>query len=321
MSRLPPAKAIIALEAVVRTGGVSAAADELCVTHSAISKQIAQLEAWVGRPLFEPNRRQMIPTSDGRRLSEAAGMAWALIAAAVDEIDKRQKEKPLRVIAPATFAMRWLLPRLPALKKEMFATEIEVRQTHTGEDWLDIPFDVVIRRGGRCPDGFEQNPLMTEDLALVAKSGVIDRVDFASLESIASLPFLEAKTRPGELSSWLHAHGIKPLREAMAFPHFYIALEAALAGHGALVAPKLVVEDLLTRGDLRQVQSSRNIPGPQYWGALHPSTKNHANGKAFLLWLQAEAERYQRWAPDGIPEGPPWRSLQGAADRLADDLI
>ncbi|RVK85008.1 LysR family transcriptional regulator [Sinorhizobium meliloti] len=289
MLRLPPPKALIALEAVVRAGSVTAAAEELCVTHSAVSKQIGQLEEWIGKPLFEPNRRQMIPTSAAQRLSEAAGMAWALIAAAVDEVSRNQQESVLRVLAPATFAMRWLLPRLPETHRELPSTRIRVRQTHTPESWQDIPFDVVVRRGGRCPAQFQATTLFTEDLALVATPGVVEKLDLREAAVLSNLPLLEAETRPGELASWLRAAGVAPARRAMTFPHFYIALEAALAGHGALVAPTLVVEDLLYRGDLCDVSPVHHVPGPTYWVALDSNGPNVAEGRAFVSWLERAA--------------------------------
>src|SRR3546814_13968466 len=93
---------------------VTAAAAELSVTHSAVSKQLALLEDWLGQPLFAEKRRGMIPTAAMGCLCEAARSAFDQLQAAVDEVSSGSvSTAPLRVIAPATLARRWLIPRLP----------------------------------------------------------------------------------------------------------------------------------------------------------------------------------------------------------------
>src|SRR5262245_57805004 len=167
---LPPARAVIALECVVRTGSVTAAAEELCVTQSAVSKQIAALEAWLGQPLFNVNRRRMIPTKAARHLADAAAVAWGVLSAAVDEIGRRGSTAVLQILAPATFAMRWLLPRLASFQTEFPDIKVSVRQTHTPENWLEMPFDVVIRRGGSSPPSLSTEVFLRENLVLVAQA-------------------------------------------------------------------------------------------------------------------------------------------------------
>src|SRR3546814_8616898 len=109
--KVPPLKSILAFESVIRLGNVTKAANELFVTHGAISKQIAALEDWLGRPLFEPNRKQMRPLPDA--------VAWAqTLAQLLDTLDSSaspmrgdQRARPLQVIAPSTLATRWRISR------------------------------------------------------------------------------------------------------------------------------------------------------------------------------------------------------------------
>ncbi|QRM33023.1 LysR substrate-binding domain-containing protein [Microvirga sp. VF16] len=269
---------------------MTAAAEELCVTHSAVSKQIRQIEDWIGQPMFEPNRRQMNPTPAARRISEAAGMAWALIAAAIDHVSRSRQETELKVIAPATFAMRWLLPRLPDFNSSTPSTKIQIRQTHTPEDWLTMPFDVTIRRGGRCPAQFEPVTLLSEQLALVAAPSVVEDLDASDPKALANLVYVEAETRPGELPSWLRHADVTPAHGILRFPHFYIALEAALAGQGAIVAPMLVVEELLHKDLLCDLTPAHRVPGPTYWAAVNPASRNAVAGRVFISWLERMAK-------------------------------
>ena len=113
---LPPLNSI-ALEAVVRHGSVTTAAAELCVTHGAISKQLASLEEWLGLQLFLDNRRRMVPTDAALTLAEGTSVGLEAIEASLAAIRPAGRTAPeandavFQIIAPATFAMHWLIPR------------------------------------------------------------------------------------------------------------------------------------------------------------------------------------------------------------------
>lgn len=288
--QLPPLKALAALESVVRTGSVSAAAEELCVTHSAVSKQIGSLEAWIGQPLFAGNRRQMLPTHDAERLVEAADKAFGLIADALEEMQEGRSGAVLQVIAPSTFAMRWLLPRLPEFQAGDPSIKVRVRQTHTPEHWLGISFDVAIRRGGRIPRELSVVRFLDEQLGLVVSPRLLDRDGTGQAVRAADLPLLEAETRPGELTGWMSAAGVSiQAGGATRFPHFYIALEAALAGQGALVAPIVVLQELLAKGELVEPWPAIRVAGPGYKVAYAASDPQVENAEAFVAWLVRSA--------------------------------
>ena len=285
---LPSPRAVIALESVVRNGSVTAAAAELGVTQSAVSKQLTSLECWIGCPLFEPDRRQMIPTPAARRLADAAGVAWGVLAAAVDEVARRPKGWSLRVIAPATFAMRWLLPRLPAFHAGSPAIKVSVRQTHTPESWLDLPFDVAIRRGDQPSARLATTTFLREDLILVAAA----RSGLGEIDRLGEMPLLEADTRPGELSAWLVAARTRLGEQAIPkrvrptrFAHFYIALEAALQGQGLLVAPSVVVGNLVDEGALDVLFPQISVPGRPYWLGFDPQGPKVEAVQQFSGWL------------------------------------
>ncbi|QPB24510.1 LysR substrate-binding domain-containing protein [Rhizobium sp. 007] len=289
---LPPPRALIALETVVRTGSVTAAADELCVTQSAISKQVAILEEWFGQPLFEENRRRMAPSPAARRLAQVTGEAFDTIAAVAQEMAPRLIRKPLNIIAPASFAMRWLLPKLPMFEAAFPDIDVSVRQTHTPENWQVLPFDVVIRRGEILPEALSPEPLLSEELILVAKTGSA----WCHLDDLDGVPFMKAETRPGELSSWLkeaRRNGVAGApsdeRNAARFSHFYIALEAVLAGRGVLVVSNVVVADLVADGSLTPVLPHVRASGSTYWIGSEPRCSHSEQAQQFRHWLQTMA--------------------------------
>lgn len=278
----------MALESVVRTGSVTAAGAELSVTHGAISKQLGVLEEWAGMPLFEGDRRRLRPTLAAQTLARAADEAWNLIAAAAEEIAARDIYVILHVTAPTTFAMRWLIPRLPRFHALHPGVKVSMRQTEEIERWIDMPFDIAIRRGGQVPVQFQSTPLLTESACLVAAPKLVGsgrKVD------LRDLPLLRAESRSGQLQSWLTMAGLpKSLANgARSLPHLYIALEAALSGEGALVAPVNLLPDLLSSRALVVVRPEVALRGPEYRLVYGQRTARSAAGIAFLDWVLRES--------------------------------
>jgi len=277
----------VAFESVVRHKSVTKAAEELHVTHGAISKQLAILEDWIGRPLFSNNRRQMEPTGHAFLLAEAAEEAWKLIEDAVGKVQERHDGIVLQVLAPSTFAMRWLIPRLWSFAADRQKIRIELRQTHSLENWLEIPFDVAIRTENELPEHLVATPILRDRLTLAIAPGAPESAIIRKPSDLANCHLLRAATRPGELEAWLEAAGLpqSAAAEATTLPHFYLALEAALAGAGALVCPLRTVSDLFSKSELKEPMPQLRIPGPVYTAVYDPLAP-HADGAGmFVRWL------------------------------------
>lgn len=287
--RLPPLRMIATFEALARLGSRSAAAAELNVTLGAIGKQLRALEQWVGVPLFEGDARDPVMTLAGRQLAQAATAGMDTILAGLEQISPRTEAVELRILAPATFAMNWLMPRLHRLERLQPRFRVSVRPTHTGEDWLPLPHDAAIRRDGFVPAGYAAEPLLREQLTAVA-SPQIDTAE-ASPETV---PLLESRSRPGDLDRWLAAAGVERLGlPRRSFAHFYIAYEAALAGEGLLVAPSLI-----TAADMKSGRLSVRWPGVAVPGVHYTFTYPNGCGMRdlvvpFLMWLREELAQPQ----------------------------
>ena len=288
---VPPLKALVALECVVRHGSVSLAADELCVTHGAVSKQLTSLSAWVGQPLFADNRRRMVPTPEALRLAHGVNLGLREIYDVIDEVCGTPPEEPLlRVIAPATLAMYWLIPRLPALQHSALLVRADVRYTHTLDAWQELSFDVAIRSDQDVPATYEQAVIMQDRLGLVA-SPEIASAGLRGSDLATRLPLFESSTRPGELDKWLAAAGLErdDFARIESFDHNYVAIEAALSGQGAVVAPLAVVGNHLRRGSLVQIMPETTAPGPEFTAVHDPHAVSARHARAFIAWLIAQA--------------------------------
>ncbi|MGQ4273840.1 LysR family transcriptional regulator [Terrihabitans sp. B22-R8] len=299
--RLPPLKSLIFLESVVRTGSVTAAADELSITHSAISKQLSQLEAWVGTPLFVEKRKGMIPTAEIARIADLLGNIFDDIQDAFDGVrPARVPAAIVRVIAPATFAMRWLIPKLPEFHTPQQSVDTMVRPTHTNDNWLDMPFDVAIRRGGIIPVQFSPQDLFSETLSLVVSARLFAEKGAVPRERMSEFGLLDVATRPGELKAWLKAAGLPGslARQASKPPHFYIGLDTMFAGRGALVVPTFLVEDQLLRGEIIEPFPEIRVDGPLYQIFTNPTSREPDKATAFVDWIRSSVPAQRKPGSD-----------------------
>lgn len=288
--KLPSFRSLTVIAAVVRHQSFTAASHELHVTPSAVSKQVAQIEAWLGVSLFDRVGGAALALPEARRLARAVDQASELLAQAVAEIRPERSRGTLRVAAPATFAMRWLIPRLWTFSASHPGVSVDVTPTHAHDELAEVSYDVAIRQGPALPPDAKARRIMADALGLVMAPQLL-RSRRAGHVDLRRVAFLESDSRPGELDRWLGhaAPDLVPVRPPRRFPHFYIALEAALSGEGALVAPVVTIADLLERGHLCEPLPERRVPGGEvlaFSAPGHPPTRESA---AFLTWLESMA--------------------------------
>lgn len=286
--KAPSLRMIATFEALARLGSRTAAAAELNVTTGAIGKQIRALEQWLGVPLFETDARDPVMTLAGRQLAQAVTAGMDMIRAGLEQVSPPfAGSVELRVLAPATLAMTWLVPRLHRFEQVEPRYRIRVQATHTGEDWVTIPHDAAIRRDGFVPSGHVSEILQRERLTAVAAPGLA-----APGMPPDALPLLESRSRPGDLDRWLAAAGVERLGlPRRSFTHFYIAYEAALAGLGLLVAPTLITQADVEAGRLARPWESTVVLGATY-ALVHPIGSDRRDHVAPLrAWLREEFAR------------------------------
>ena len=282
--RLPSLNALRAFEAAGRHGRMTLAADELNVTHSAISRHIQHLEEVLGVSLFEGPKNRL-------RLTEAGQTLLPGLVAAFDQIDMSVRsvadtvDGALDVSCPGTFTMRWLIPRLYRFQAEH--PDIDVRLTASSRpvDFSRDGFDVAIRVGtAPWPDGADVIPLFPE------QTGPVVAPSLAS--TVSGLPVLHTKTRLRAWGDWLTRSGIAieggPRVE---YEHFYFMLEAASAGLGVCVAPWPYVSDDIRFGRLMAPYGF--LESGHEYVALRRARRNRKSA-LFCEWLHSEAETYAR---------------------------
>ncbi len=264
--------AIRAFEAAARRGSFKAAANELSVTASAVSRLIRQLEEASGVPLFERLHRQVKLTEPGLVFSDNVRASLARLRSAGEILTREIKGQPFTIAAPATFLLRWLIPRQSDLQAQLGVTPIHLATWDNVPDLADPTITMFISVGALSHvEGARYVHLMPERFGLVVSPLRLEQ--YPTLEAcLADIPRLVPKSRPRIWESWVAEGGANPpfsgIRE---YERMHFTMDAAEAGVGSAIAPVDVIRDSIDAGRLitpfgaiRRVGTYRIYVPPRY---------------------------------------------------------
>ncbi|PRG04623.1 transcriptional regulator [Burkholderia multivorans] len=293
--RLPPLNSLRAFEAAARLGSFTLAADELCVTHGAISRHVQQLETWLGKPLFERLNRRVVLTDAGRAYLAEVGASFDRIALATAQQFGQGQQRVLRVNAPATFSLRWLVPKLSSFQVAHPTIEVRLSTSNEPIDKLRDSADLIIRGGPQTIDGYVADEFLSEVRLPVCAPKLLERTPLRTPADLANFTLLHAATYPGMWPEWLVAAGCPNLapRHALTLEHFYLTLQGALDGLGVAMGPIALVADDIADGRLVQPFSGPALPAWRYFTYVSATRIDDEAVRAFRDWLKlaGRAER------------------------------
>jgi len=283
---LPPLNALRAFEAFGRRGRMTLAADELCVTHGAISRQIRQLEDHLGVALTEGPRNRLALTETGLTLARALTQALDQIEAALPQ---PAGDGTLVVSCLPTFAIKWLIPRLPGFVAAHPEIPVRIVESNGPFDFRADGVDLAIRMrlpGAPPSPDSDVAPFLKHAVGPVASPGLAAQVH--DLESLAGLPRLHTRTFLESWAEWEAAAGLvlPPAAVNREFDHYFYMLEAAAAGLGVALSPFAFVENDLAAG--RLVAPLGLVPGQAEVCALTPRGRASRAARRFRDWLVAQ---------------------------------
>ena len=308
--RLPSLNALRAFEAFARHGRMTLAADELCVTHGAISRQIRQLEDQLGVALTEGPRSRLRMTPDGLKLAQALSPAFDQIEAAVPR-PPHVGPRPLVVSCLPTFAMKWLIPRLPRFQAAHPEIPVRVAESNGPFDYRADGIDLAIRMrtvGEAYPGDSHVTPFMDHFHGPVMSPALATSVG-TSLAAICALPRLHTRTFPQSWSDWarkMPGDLPEPVSQ-QEFDHYFYLIEAAAAGLGVAIGPWAFVQRDLASGRLNAPLGF--VAGEASVVALTPVGGAADMAICFRDWLVEEG----RSTP--MPPTPPEAACDSAAGR------
>ena len=261
-----PLETLRGFEAAARTGSFSAAAEYLNVTHGAISRQIAKLEAWLGLKLFERGARGVSLTLEGQRLYLRTSEAFALIADNTDRWSEPRGAAVVRLTSIPSISGLWLMPRLHLLENGATKLRIVLDVDNRQADLADEGIDLSIRCGrGKIP-GRISVQLFEEHCFPVASPALAAKIGKGGPERLLRYPLIhDLDASPWR--AWFAANGMdyRPRPEDRRFEDYNLVLDAAAHGLGiALARPPLTV-DQLASGRIVTADERTALNPVSYW--------------------------------------------------------
>jgi LysR family glycine cleavage system transcriptional activator len=286
-----------AFEAAARYLSFNQAAEELCVTPSAISHQIKALEQYLELPLFYRNRRRV-------ELTPAAEKYLLTIQQALDDIDaatRRLMSNPnagavTLSVAPA-FLTRWLMPRLSSFQELYPDVELRLRASNAEVDFNQSDIDMAVRFGSGDWKDTQAQFLMGMAVVPICSPSLLKRSEpLNTPEDMRAYTLIHVSTRMDEWRSWLRAAGVeyKGFGKDLRFSSTSLATGAAMEGLGIALADRHLVAKELERGEL-VIPFDISLESQSAFYLVAPSKRSFSYSmKAFERWvldeLAAEAD-------------------------------
>jgi len=286
--KLPPLNALPAFEATVRLGSMSAAAEELGRTHGAVSKQLAHLSELAGVDLFQKDGSGVKLTQEGKLFAETVRPVLTELETGWRTLRQRADSPVLDIGISATFAMRWLMPRMPRFYQRHPEAQVNFRmngKVRVSNEEVDalLTWDRL-----RWEFGDRRDIEILGDVAF----GIVHA---PGLETEVAGRHMKVRNRcvqelPGDVWGAYGRHtGVTVEAESRtAYEHTFLVIEATLAGLGAALLEKRLIEEELSDG--RLVAPFGFLKMENGFGAILPGrARQRRLAVAFLDWLKEEA--------------------------------
>lgn len=253
MRRLPSLTALRTFEAAARHAHFGRAAQELCVTDSAVSHQIRQLEEQLGVALFEREGRQVRPSAPARRLLHSLQQAFELILDACDELRDPGSQAQLRVAVTTELAQKWLVGRLAdfAERHPQITLHLHEQPLEAQLPGAEMDLAIIYGTGPEDASGYFVRPLPTLQFFPVCSPGLFNQSPLKHPRDLARHCLLHDDQDGKTWNAWLatHAADLRPARH-LYLGHAGLTMEAAARGQGVAIGDNLTSAEDLASGRL-----------------------------------------------------------------------
>lgn len=273
------------------------AADELHLTQSAVSKQIAQLESLLRHPLFLRVRQRL-------QLTPAGALYQAEVKTILNQIDMSSRyiltygseTEILTIGTQPTFGARWLIPRLKHFTAAHPGIQLKIRSETRPFDLMQAKIDVAFFYGHGTLPGAECRELFDAEVVPVCTPGLVPDSGIPSLEDVSKQVLIQCASRPEAWHDWFSHQGFhtKNAYHGPRFDTFYMCMRAAEADCGIALVPRLLAEEELLAGKLVIPWNYAQPSDGAYFIAYSEPSAEVPKIKAFVDWAIGEATRESR---------------------------
>ena len=290
---IPSISVLRCFEAAAKHQSFTAAAEELGLTQSGVSRQVKELEDQIGATLFRREGRGIRLTQAGRSLADGVFSDLSRLRRTISQaVAAGETQEILTIAALPTFATRWLVPRLKDFKNRRANLDLMVYSRSEPFDLVEQGIDVAIHFGANDWPGAKLSPLCPEDLIVVASPALLEAYPVTKKTDIRKMPLLHMTSR-----AHLWRAFQKTVREATTnvqtgsyFDQFSLVISAAVNGMGAAILPTYLIEPELAGGDLVDLASVRDGSGHNYYLATPPGELSSPAAE-FLTWIRGQVSR------------------------------
>ncbi|WP_073251341.1 LysR substrate-binding domain-containing protein [Shimia gijangensis] len=283
---------LITFEAAARADNFSRAADHLGVTRVSVSRQITELEEFLGTKLFHRHHRTTSLTQAGRALKSSVGPALNDVAATLQQIKLGAGDTRLSVTATAAFATYWLMPRIVDFNNKYPEVELNLI---ISDKYLDLDaenVDVAIRYPDMPMTGDHITPLFQETVCPVYSPKYSPRTKLSSPEDLLNenLLSLSGRYRPGaKWPNWFRQVGLSAPRENMGVSvnTYSNMIQAAIEGQGVALGSFPLVDHCIRNGSLMKVPGAPGLTRDTFY--LVDQAGGRKNARLFCEWLLAQS--------------------------------
>jgi len=252
---LPSLNALRAFEAAARLGSVSRAAEELHVTHGAISRQLRVLEEALDQPLFTRLGRGITLTATGEQLRDRVAGAFDQLRDGWADLRRQRGETPFVLSCPSSLLARWMIPRLERLEHELPALRLHLSPEEDPLAPSHAPPDAALAIATPpWPAGWQILELAPERIGPVVSPRYVGLKQLLErgLPALHDEALLHTSSRPQAWPAWAKTNGLPrdTLHYGQGFTRLFYLLEAAVAGLGVAIAPEQLVRDDIDAGRL-----------------------------------------------------------------------
>ncbi|SFT84556.1 LysR family transcriptional regulator [Paraburkholderia aspalathi] len=284
--------AVRAFVQIARDRSVTRAAESLGITQSSVSRHLAVLETYFGAKLVERRGRRSDLTEFGRLFGEAVAEPLETILFTAQRMRRRDHNAANRLVVRtslSTFAYTLLIPNLQHFSREMGGALVDVTTSLSMPSSTD-GFDVLLTRDLVLAEPSDRWDIYDEQLVCV---GAPQNIAGRSLDAVSAIPVLAITSRPDIMPTWLKAMELKAsdILCGARYDHHYLALPAVTTGRCLLVAPEIIVADLIQQGLLEVLPGSRTPSGMRYRAYAADRSRSPDLAHAFCRWVAQLCKR------------------------------
>jgi LysR family glycine cleavage system transcriptional activator len=285
--QLPSLNSLRTFTAVADTGSYSLAANQLNVTHAAVSQQVKSLEKRLGVALVERTGRGIQLTEDGVLLARELGIGFAAIERGVERLSRVAAGQPVRITMCPAFAVEWLMPRIAEFQRDNPEITLLLNPTSDLVEPRRGGMDVAIRYRDRRRPSPDVEPVLISDMIVTGTPSLVGGRDLSDPASLVALPWLQ-ELGTNEVAEWFTYHGVIPDRPLTVYQMpGNLIMDAVRRGNGITYTARAFFREDLER---RRVVALFSEPLFGLYCVHAPEETRISAVRCFLDWLMSKAE-------------------------------